>query len=502
MAARILIVDDEVEMGNFFRFFLEGKGYEVEVAENGRQAREALQDYFHLVMLDLKLPDTDGLTLLREVKARYPRSEVLIMTGYSTIKSAVEAIQLGAYDYLEKPFDDLDALEAILDRALNRALARGEFPEDDALTQRKKVMERIGFVAGRSEKMQRLLTIAEKLAAKNITILIRGETGTGKEVLARYIHAVSHRADQAFLAINCGAFTESLLESELFGHEKGAFTGATSMHKGIFEMAHRGTLFLDEIGEASLAIQVKLLRVLETGEIFRVGGENPIRVDARVIAATNASLERMVAERRFREDLFYRLDVVTLTLPPLRERREDICLLAEHFLGRNFEAGQVPRLSSEVVEALNRYKWPGNVRELANVMAQVAAICDGRTVLLEHLPAKIIKLRVGVEQYAADPEAANEEREPPTVPDRPLAPDVRWMDETAAVLNAFIRQVDVTNGFDLPSFIDDLKKVTTKSIQELIKKALEEAGGRYPQAAEWLQTTPRVLRYLYKEKNS
>jgi two-component system NtrC family response regulator len=271
--ARILVVDDEREMGNFFRFFLEDKNYEITVAENGLQAREALQEYFHLVLLDLKLPDTDGITLLKEIKARYPTSEVLIMTGYSTVKSAVEAIQLGAYDYLEKPFDNLDALEAILGRALSRALARREVREDDELTRRKQVLKSVGFVAGKSEKMQRLLTIAEKLADKNITMLIRGETGTGKEVLARYIHAVSSRSQQDFLAINCGAFTEALLESELFGHEKGAFTGAASQHRGIFELANRGTLFLDEIGDAAQAIQVKLLRVLETGEIFRVSVE-------------------------------------------------------------------------------------------------------------------------------------------------------------------------------------------------------------------------------------
>lgn len=354
--ARILVVDDEREMGNFFRFFLEDKNYEITVAENGLQAREALQEYFHLVLLDLKLPDTDGITLLKEIKARYPTSEVLIMTGYSTVKSAVEAIQLGAYDYLEKPFDNLDALEAILGRALSRALARREVREDDELTRRKQVLKSVGFVAGKSEKMQRLLTIAEKLADKNITMLIRGETGTGKEVLARYIHAVSSRSQQDFLAINCGAFTEALLESELFGHEKGAFTGAASQHRGIFELANRGTLFLDEIGDAAQAIQVKLLRVLETGEIFRVGGEKPIRVDTRVIAATNAPLEKLVAEKRFREDLFYRLDVVTLELPPLRERREDIHLLAEHFLKSHYEERPL-RLSSEVVAALTRYNW-------------------------------------------------------------------------------------------------------------------------------------------------
>jgi len=494
MPARILVVDDEVEMGNFFKFFFDGKGYEVAVAENGQEAREALKEYFHLILLDMKLPDTDGIALLREIKGRYPTSEVVIMTGYSTVKSAVEAIQLGAYDYLEKPFDDLDALEAILNRALSRALARGDVRDDEELALRKKTLKEVGFVAGRSEKMQRLLTISEKLAAKNITILIRGETGTGKEVLARYIHAVSPRKDQPFLAINCGAFTETILESELFGHEKGAFTGAVSQHKGIFEMAHRGTLFLDEIAEATSAIQVKLLRVLETGEIFRVGGEKSIRVDTRVIAATNAPLEKLVAENSFREDLFYRLDVVTLTLPPLRERREDICLLAEHFLNHHYGVEQIPRLSAEVIDALTHYNWPGNIRELANVMAQVAAVCDGATVLMEHLPPKITGQDTGLYSIQGTGTALLQKLDP-----EPVA-ESKWVDGVTAALDTFVDKIDVQSGFDLEAFQDELKEVTNDTIKKLIKKALQQSGGHYPQAAEWLKTTPRVLRYLYKEK--
>lgn len=494
MPARILVVDDEVEMGNFFKFFLECKGHEIAVAKNGQEAREELKEYFHLVLLDLKLPDTDGITLLREIKGLYPTTEVLIMTGYSTVKSAVEAIQLGAYDYLEKPFDDLDALEAILNRALSRALARGKVRDDEDLAWRKKMLKKVGFVAGRSEQMERLLTISEKLAPKNITILIRGETGTGKEVLARYIHAVSTRAEHPFLAINCGAFTETILESELFGHEKGAFTGAVSQHRGIFEMAHHGTLFLDEIAEATPAIQVKLLRVLETGEIFRVGGEKPIRVDTRVIAATNAPLEELVAEKRFREDLFYRLDVVTLTLPPLRERSEDICLLAEHFLNHHYGAERIPRLSSEVIDALTRYNWPGNIRELANAMAQVAAVCDGPTVLMEHLPSKITGQDTGLYQGGGREAVLLQE------PDPEPALEHEWVDEVVATLDTFVDKVDVQAGFDLDAFQEELKEVTNGITRKLIKKALQEAGGRYPQAAEWLETTPRVLRYLYKEK--
>lgn len=394
MPARILVVDDELEMGNFFKFLLEAKGNEVVFAQNGRQAREAFRQPFNLALLDLKLPDTDGLTLLREIKTQQPGCEVIVMTGYATVKSAVEAIQLGAFDYIEKPFTELETLENVIDRALARGLAQGEASDEtasEALLLRKEILEKIGLITGKSEKMQRLLTIAEKLAQKNITILIRGETGTGKELLARFIHAVSPRAGQPFLAVNCGALPENLLESELFGHEKGAFTGASGQHKGIFELAHRGTLFLDEIGEANITVQVKLLRVLETGEILRVGGEKPIRVDTRVIAATNAPLEELVEKKGFREDLFYRLDVVTLTLPPLRERREDICLLAEHFLARHYPKGNAPHLSAEVVEALTNYDWPGNIRELSNVMAQVAALCDTSTVLIEHLPPKITR---------------------------------------------------------------------------------------------------------------
>jgi two-component system NtrC family response regulator len=493
--ARILVVDDEVEMCNFFKFFLEGKEHEIEVAQNGVQARDALQEYFHLVLLDLKLPDTNGITLLKEIKNRYPTTEVVMMTGYSTVKSAVEAIQLGAYDYLEKPFENLDALEAVFERALSRALARREVRDDEELTRRKQMLKSVGLVAGKSEKMQRLLTIAEKLAAKNITMLIRGETGTGKEVLARYIHAVSSRSEQDFLAINCGAFTEALLESELFGHEKGAFTGAVTQHKGIFELANRGTLFLDEVGEATQAIQVKLLRVLETGEIFRVGGERPIRVDTRVIAATNAPLEELVAEKKFREDLFYRLDVVTLVLPPLRERREDVPLLAEHFLKRHYSKERPLRLSENAVLALSRYNWPGNIRELVNVIAQAAAICDGSIIMMEHLPDKV--KGKNVEQQTVQTISPS-----PTIPNLtpPSSLERNWLAEVTASLNDYIEQIDVKDGFDLPAFLDSLKDVSNEAAKKIIEKSLNASGGRYPQAAKWLGTTPRVLRYLYKEK--
>jgi two-component system NtrC family response regulator len=265
----------------------------------------------------------------------------------------------------------------------------------------------------------------------------------------------------------------------LFGHEKGAFTGASGQHRGIFELAHRGTLFLDEVGDASLAIQVKLLRVLESGEIVRVGGEKPIRVDTRVIAATNAPLEELVKERRFREDLFYRLDVVTLTLPPLRERREDICLLAEHFLAGHYQSGQAPKLSREVCAALTNYDWPGNIRELSNVMAQVAALCDLATVLPDHLPLKLSHLVVGPDIRSAEHQ---------------------WLRQIDSCLEEMADQVDIAAGFELQGFMDELKESISCNVRRLISRALREADDQYPQAAKWLMTTPRVLRYLHDEK--
>ena len=293
---RFLVVDDEREVCNFFSYLLKNKGYEVETANTGKETLDKLASFqFNVALVDLKLPDNDGLNILKIIKEKQPECEVIIITGYSTVKSAVEAIQLGAFDYVEKPFVDIEEMEMLLEKALN---VHTELEKLD------KFQEEYGFVVGKNPKMLRLIAAAQKIAKKNITVLIQGETGTGKEVLARYIHAVSHRSERPFLAFNCGAFTETLLESELFGHEKGSFTGAGSRKKGIFELAHRGTLFLDEIDSASSAIQVKLLRVLESGEFLRVGGEELCKVDVRIIAATNANLQLKVENNQFRVDLF------------------------------------------------------------------------------------------------------------------------------------------------------------------------------------------------------
>lgn len=382
---KVLIIDDEVEVGTFFRRLLEKKDYELTVVLNSAEANKAIQEtMFDVAMVDLKLPDADGLSLLQQIKKLQPGCEVIIMTGYSTTRTAVKAIQLGAFDYIEKPFDDIEMVESLIQKAAeygNRSPA--EWPVS---TEWSAIADKIGFQVGTSQVMHRLVSIAYKIAKKNINVLIQGETGTGKEVLASFIHTASNRADQIFIPVNCGALPENLLESELFGHEKGSFTGAGNQRRGIFELANRGTLFLDEVGESSLSIQVKLLRVLETGEFLRVGGEKPVKTDVRVIAATNTDLEQSMREKTFREDLFYRLDVVRLELPPLRERREDIPVLVEHFVKK---ANPELLISIDTMRMLCNYNWPGNIRELANTISQAVALCDDKIILPEHLSGKL-----------------------------------------------------------------------------------------------------------------
>jgi two-component system NtrC family response regulator len=333
-------------------------------------------------MVDLKLPDTDGLTLLKHIKTRQPACEVIIMTGFSTIKTAVQAMQLGAYEYLEKPFEDIKLIERLIEKA-TAVSCQGRKEEEEEWGE---LAKSIGFLVGNCPDMRRLVSLAYKIAPKDISVLIQGETGTGKEVLARFIHTASVRADQMFIPINCGALADNLLESELFGHERGSFTGAGNMRRGIFEMANKGTLFLDEIGEASLAIQVKLLRVLETGEFMRLGGEKQIHCDVRVISASNVDLEDAMLQREFREDLFYRLNVVKLVIPPLRSRAEDIPMLAKYFVK---QFNPTLTLSEEILELLCQYDWPGNIRELSNTLRQAVALCDGKVILPEHFPGKL-----------------------------------------------------------------------------------------------------------------
>ncbi len=462
--ARILVVDDDLEVLNFFWHLITRMGHQVTKAASGEEARKLVATAaFDVSLVDLKLPDTDGLVLLREIKAFQPACEVVIMTGYSTVKTAVEAIQLGAHDYLEKPFGTLRDLEELISRALE---ARGSPPDE--------VMEEFGFVVGRSTAMRRLVQVAEKIARKNLTVLIQGETGTGKEVLARFIHGVSHRAEGPFVPVHCGAFSETLLESELFGHEKGSFTGASVQRHGVFEMAHKGTLFLDEVASASPAIQVKLLRVLETQEFYRVGGERPLRADVRLIAACNRDLKEEAYAGRFREDLFYRLDVASLVLPPLRERREDILVLASYFLSR---LDSTKRLSASAESLLEAYPWPGNIRQLANVLAQAVALSDKDLIDDVDIAGKLsLRRRVPVEKTDA------------------------MRDLIQCVVNDVVEMTDVTSPLDLPAIMSSLRRIEIEASAGIARKALKETVGNRQEAALRLGVTPRVLRYVLKER--
>ncbi len=413
---KVLIIDDEKDVCTFFRRLLTKKGYLVTTATNEPEALTALaDDSFNVAMVDLKLPDTDGLTLLQIIKSRQPACEVILMTGYSTIKTAVMAVQLGAYEYLQKPFDDIAEIETLIEKAARHGI--NLLQGSDAVQEWSEVAQAVGFQVGNAPCMRSLVSLAYKVANKNINILIQGKTGTGKEVLSRFIHAASGRAGQAFIPVNCGALPENLLESELFGHEKGAFTGANQTRRGIFELANHGTLLLDEIGDASPQIQVKLLRVLETGEFMRVGGSKLIKTDVRVIAATNVDLEEAIREKTFREDLYYRLNVVKLEIPPLRSRVEDIALLAGLF-ARQLNPGL--KISPQALRLMQDYDWPGNIRELANVIRRAVVMCSGSTILPEHLGSRF--------QAGSDASAGSRRS---SVPDSaqlvtPISPEAFW----------------------------------------------------------------------------
>jgi len=484
--AVFLIVDDEQEVCNFFSYLLKQKGYSAVTANTGAEAFQILKQLkFDTALVDLKLPDANGLDILKEIKISQPECEVIIITGFSTVKSAVEAIQLGAFDYVEKPFVDINEMEKLLERSLN---AKAE-TERLALTQ-----QELGFIIGRSQKMNSLVAAAQKIAKKNITVLIQGETGTGKEVLARYIHSVSHRSDRPFLAFNCGAFTETLLESELFGHEKGSFTGATHQKKGIFELANKATLFLDEIDSASPSIQIKLLRVLETGEFLRVGGEEMSKVDIRIITATNANLAAKVAENKFREDLFYRLDVASLNIPPLRERPEDIDQFVKYFLEKESVAKQIPikSFTDQAMALLKQHEWPGNIRELSNTVAQALLLSKGAMIDVEDLPERICQ---SAEKFSTNLTDAGP-IETRGLLFSGLCPESAKLSE---LLNQFeqtlFEKITFREGFDFELFGREISQWRDLLISRIIENALKDTYGNQVQAARLLGITPRALRY-------
>ncbi|PWL56662.1 MAG: two-component system response regulator, partial [Desulfovibrionaceae bacterium] len=394
----ILIVDDDSPHRSMLRTVLRGWGYAVEEAEDGAAAVEQVKARaFDAVLTDVRMARLDGIAALREIREWNPSIPVLIMTAWSSVQNAVDALRLGAYDYLTKPLE-LDELKLALERALDHTRLARESQEPGRAQS-----EASSLLLGRSEAMRELVEMVETVAPTEATVLVSGESGTGKELVARAIQAASTRRDKPFVTINCAALAENLLESELFGHEKGAFTGADRRREGRFVQAHGGTLFLDEIGEMPLSLQAKLLRVLQQGEVQRVGCDETIKVDVRVIAATNRVLADEVAAGRFREDLFYRLNVIGLEVPPLRARREDIPLLASTFLERHAAANRktIKGFTPQAMDAMLRYGWPGNVRELENAVERAVILSGGEYIAERALPLAV--------QNAPVPDADGEE---------------------------------------------------------------------------------------------
>ncbi len=449
--SRILVVDDEAAMREFFRILLEKDGHEVLTAGDGAAALALVADRgADLVISDIKMPRLDGVGLLNGLRERGLQIPVILVTAYASSDSAIQAMQRGAFDYITKPFK-VDEIRLIIRRALleGERRQRGEAAAPPRLEE-----PVLGGIIGRSPKMVDLYKLISRVAAVDSTVLITGESGTGKELVARTIHYNSPRAAMPFIPINCGAIPEELLESELFGHVKGSFTGAIANKAGLLEGARGGSVFLDEVAEMSPRLQVKLLRFLQDHTFRRVGGTEDIEVDVRVMAATNKDLTRLIQTGAFREDLYYRLNVISMEIPPLRERREDIPLLVESFLGLfAARAGRgVMTITREAMTALTSYGWPGNVRELENVIERTVALAPGNEVGLEHLPVSL---------------------------SRPGPPPVhRW-------------EVP-PQGLDLEQVVADLEKA-------LMQDALEKAGGVQTKAAQLLGIKFRSFRYRAKK---
>jgi DNA-binding NtrC family response regulator len=393
----IVIIDDDPAVREVLSDTLSGEGFLVSAAADGPTGIQAVKDSpTQVVVTDLQLPGIDGLEVLDRVTRIDSKIVTIVMTGFGTIDYAVKTMKAGAFDFITKPFD-ADTVAVVVKKAIEFQQLR---QENHLLRKAVRDQYRLDHLIGQSKPMLRILEFVEKVADSDSTILIQGESGTGKELVARMLHFNSFRRDRPLVPVNCGAIPENLLESELFGHEKGAFTGAAHTRLGRFELAHGGTIFLDEVAEMSLPLQVKLLRVLQERSFERVGGNRTITVDVRVIAATNQDLERAVTEKRFREDLFYRLNVIPVTLPPLRERRSDIPLLVQHFVEKFNQAKRtnVNAMTPEVLEALVNYGWPGNIRELENMIERLLVLKRTGTLMLSDLPEKVSARFTGDEE--------------------------------------------------------------------------------------------------------
>jgi two-component system response regulator PilR (NtrC family) len=451
--ARVLVVDDEPSMRELLDITLQQEGYDVTLADGGEAALRALDEtVFDLVVTDLRMRKVDGLGVLRAVKEKAPGTAVLMITAFASTDTAVEAMKLGAYDYVTKPFK-LDEIRLTIANALERKRLH---EENQAL--RRQLHKERGFAnfVGRSRKMLDVFETIRKIADTPSNVMITGETGTGKELVAQAIHNESPRRDRPFVSVNCGAIPEGLMESELFGHVKGAFTGAVSDTRGLFAAADAGTLFLDEITEVPQSVQVKLLRAIQERTVRRVGDTRDIRVDVRLIAASNRDINRAVAEGVLREDLFYRLNVIPIHLPPLRDRREDIALLIAHFIQKiaRETAKDVRGIAPEALTVLERYRWPGNIRELQNAIERAIVLGSGPVLTVDALPAEL--------------------RRPPGARDITLEIP--------------------PEGLDLEATLDRLE-------QQLLQTALERSGGVQTRAAELLKMSFRQFRYkLHKRE--
>jgi len=451
-APHILVVDDELSMRELLEFMLGREGYKVTCAESGRKAISLLEKTnFDLLLCDIRLGDITGLEVLRETKKHDPETVVIMISAYATTETAVEAMNAGAYDYVPKPFDN-EELKQTISKALSlKTIEHEKKVLDDEL---KKTLH-FGKIVGNSPSMMHIYNLIRQVSKTRTSILITGESGTGKELIARAIYEQSDRGDKSFVVINCGGIPETLMESELFGHKKGAFTGATQDKKGLFQIADAGTVFLDEIGELSLPIQVKLLRAVQELVFKPVGGNEDISVDIRIISATNKKLEEEVIAGRFREDLFYRLNVIEIKVPPLRERKGDLRLLAQNFLEKySREMGkEIAKISSYAIDLLNRYDFPGNVRELENLMERSVALTSTNIILPDSLTLAVHKNR--------------------------------WIE---GINDRRFDLDDVAKGVELDSILEEIEKA-------YIKKSLECTGSNVKKAAELLYISFRSMRH-------
>ncbi len=448
----ILVVDDELSMREFLELMLSKEGYSVTGAESGYQANQLLEkQFFDLILLDIRLGDISGLDVLRKAKERHPKSIVIMISAYATAENAVEAMNDGAYDYLPKPFDN-EELKGTIANALKLKTLKDEKKHIDSEL---KEYLHFGLIVGNSPRMLHIYEVIKQIAPVRTNVLITGESGTGKELIARAVHNQSPRRDKPFVVINCGSIPETLVESEFFGYKRGAFTGANQDKKGLFEAADTGTLFLDEIGELSLQMQVKILRVLQERGFKPVGGNEDISVDIRIIAATNKNIEEEVIAGRFREDLFYRINVVEIKVPPLRERKGDLRALAQHFLEKySREAGkEITKISSYAVDLLKKYDFPGNIRELENLIERSVALSTTNIILPDSLALSLHKRR--------------------------------WIE---GIKDRRFDLDEVAKGVSLDSILEEIEKA-------YLEKALECTNGSKNKAADLLNISFRSFRY-------